>query len=444
MAVLILLQFCPGALADEAAFKELVTLNKKILTEQLDLSVTSLDMQLASANYHKYRKWIDYGGQEASASGFLVSGIVGTDKIGHNIDTPLKVNKNSLVKALNAGMAGTIVGASASASQILMDGVDSIVRKKGNTRIVRKNFLKRLSGLDQMIETRKKLVATDPDLASSKLIASEGKLLDALRDMICTEFYKTYCYVTDAQVSQTVFYGLDVARNTTGAIGAGVLKRSLFKPDLTPAANTWFMVSGAITIGAPWVSSGAGKIWRKVAEKRLQKRLDLSGEPVVEHVLACRKELREAMKSEQNESIKNMYPVTEVTAALDESHGSLEKRVMAGLIQKEKYRRTAFQQKFASAAIGGQFLAFGIIGNASYQKYGKHLRLRKWNRCLTAANIITISATSLAIGATGAAALAGEYAEWKGRRSKDRVQDMLDSRIKDIESVKGEILKVQP
>lgn len=136
-----------------------------------------------------------------------------------------------------------------------------------------------------------------------------------------------------------------------------------------------------------------------------------------------------------------MYPVTEVTAALDDSHGSLEKRVMAGLIQKEKYRRTAFQQKFASAAIGGQFLAFGIIGNASYQKYGKHLRLRKWNRCLTAANIITISATSLAVGATGAAALAGEYDEWKGRRRKDRVQDMLDSRIKDIETVKGEILK---
>ncbi|MBZ0184989.1 MAG: hypothetical protein K8F91_01965, partial [Candidatus Obscuribacterales bacterium] len=172
------------------------------------------------------------------------------------------------------------------------------------------------------------------------------------------------------------------------------------------------------------------------------KKLDFNQKTTIDDLLAARKHLREAISQSGADMPVPGVPLLTATEMLDSSHGDFQKRIAALMDTRSKLNRVSFQQKLASGAIGGQLLAFGILGEAGWQKYGKNFRIRDFNKALFAGNITGVTATSMALGATGFAAVAGEVNEWKMRKAYTRPEDLLADHLVSLDTLEAQVLKI--
>ena len=446
LVLFLLLQSCPQSFclervnSTQTAPSALGAIDKKVLLKSISLQKLAAVFERSRMRKYKFRKWIDYLGQEASASGFLAATIVGVNEIGQNLDTPAGINLDNLEKGLEAGFVGSIIGASASASQLGIDGLKYIYNwKKGNNPgSIAKKFVGILGELDALMKEREDLINSSPALQKSRAVKAESDLFQFRRDLICKDFTNTLAHEAERSSSQSIYYGFDISRNVTGAISADVLKRGLREPALNEPGNIWLMTSAGLTIAAPWLSTASGKVYRKFTQWRIKRKIKFNSKTTLDDLLSARRDLRGALRAEGKAS---SVPADEALDALDRTHGVAQARLETIMDKRAKLRRVAFQQKFASAAVGGQLLAFGIVGETAWQRYGRNMRIFSFNRRLLAGNIVGLTATSLAVGATGASAFASELNEWKLKRSHERPEDIVADYLKTIERVEGRVLK---
>lgn len=449
LILIVLVSSCNPALALEriksnevSDWQKLISLDKELMQKSADLMLLTAKAEKRASNKYKYRKWIDLGGQEASASGLLAATAIGVDELGPNLNRPLNINVSRLRRGLNAGVVCSIIGASASASQLGIDGVQYLVnRKKGFTpRVVVRRFIDAMRERDRLWNKREKLIQASPDLKASKVVHTATRVHEIRRDLVAREFYQVFSFALASDCAQSIYYGFDISRNVAGAIGINLFKKALKKPYLNEPGSIWLIVSSGITIAAPWVSTGAGKAIGKFARWRIRKKLKFNPQMTVADLQKARSDLRIALAS-ANKS--NTYAsIIKTSAIMDESHGLFEERVKALIQRKQKLRRTAFQQKIASALIGGQFLGFSTAALVGWQKYGTRGRIFKFNRTLYAGNIVGLTGSSLAVGATGMSAIGGEIHEYLLKRKKQRPADLLNHHIERLESVKARLIEI--
>lgn len=451
-AVLLLLVFiCSGGpvfsleridINSSDEFSKLVRMDKKLMIKSADLQILIARAQKASSSKYKFRKWIDIAGQETSAAGLMAATIVGVDELGPKLNTPLRIRLNRLKRGLNVGIVGSIIGASASASQLGLDVLHVVRnRKKGyGPAAVSHNFIAGMVEYDALWNERMELYNSSKRLQSSKVLQATTKLLKLRRELVAKEFYEVFTYTFSNQCAQSIYYGFDIARNTTAAVGIDLLKRGLRKPRLNEPGNVWLIVTSGITIAAPWLSTGSGKLIAKYKKWRIRKKLSFDNNVSVEDLLSARKEVRAAIVESQS---SNAYTAAiQKSEILDTTHDLFKDRIKNLLDTKRKLRQTAFQQKLASLAVGGQFLGFSTAGLVGWQRYGQNGRIIKFNKTLFGANIVGLSASSLAVGATGAAAIGGEIYEWRLKKRKSRPIDLLNEHIERIENVRAEVYKI--
>ena len=450
LILIVLVSFCDPVMSLERIksnpgddWHKLISLDKELMQKSADLMLLTAKAQRRASNKYKYRKWIDLGGQEASASGLLAATAIGVDELGPNLNRPLNINVSRLRRGLNAGVVCSIIGASASASQLGIDGIQYLVnRKKGFTpRVVARNFVDGMNERDRLWIKREKLIQGSPNLKASKVVQAATRVHELRRELIAREFYHVFSFTMASNSAQSIYYGFDISRNVAGAIGINLFKKALKKPYLNEPGSIWLIVSSGITIAAPWVSTGAGKAVGKFARWRIRKKLHFNPKVTVADLQTARSDLRLALASANKTN--DYASIIKKSAILDESHGLFEERVKALIQRKQKLRRTAFQQKFASALIGGQFLGFSTAALVGWQKYGTRGRIFKFNRTLYAAEIVGLTGSSLAVGATGMSAIGGEIHEYLLKRKKQRSSDLLNHHIERLERVKAEIIQIE-
>lgn len=428
--------------AESGHMNDLLQIDREIMLKSINLHQLIARSETEALKKYRFRKWIDIAGQETSAAGLLAATAVGVDELGPKLNRPLAIRINRLKRGLNAGIVTSIIGASASASQLGLDVVNRVREgKEGySPGAVRKRFVAGMLELDQLYAKRARLLQDSGELLNSDVVAAATELLLVRRELLVKEFMEVHCYRSSVNTAQAVFYGFDITRNTTAAIGLNLFKKGLREPHLNEPGSIWIIMSSAATIAGPWLSTGAGKVVAAMKRRNLKKKLKYNPELTIADLTSARKKLRTALAKD---GASNVYARKIVRSEImDDTSGLFQDRVKNELARKEKFRRTAFQQKLASAVIGGQFLAFGTISLNAWQRYGQNKRIIKFNKQLFASNVVGLVGSSMAVGATGAAAIGGEINDWRLRKSKKSALDILDEHIQRLEQVKGDLVQL--
>ena len=125
-----------------------------------------------------------------------------------------------------------------------------------------------------------------------------------LRNAFVDEYAHFHADARSYAAFTNLFYLLNVATDAVGASAAGVAFRAVRSPHLNGTANVLFIVSGALAMVNPLLSSAVGNFVRKHALNSIAEQADLEGQFDYDKLRAARSRLQELIPTAEGKSTR--------------------------------------------------------------------------------------------------------------------------------------------
>lgn len=416
-------------------------LTKQILLAGIELERFSLNFRLESAKQPRFRKLRFFLAQETAAATGLGFEIAFMEQAKKGRRRPLQVSKPVLHGALATAMTGAIIGGSGSCLELSSNMLQAIKNKRHgfDFKTANKYVVAKLKEIDQLLAQREALVAAHPDYPGYQAAVLEGKILKELRNCFIAE-YSDFNADTKGYITyQNVFYLLNASYSAVQAAGAWAGYRGVTKPAYNGPANVLFVVSGAMAMVTPIISTAAGKFARKRAYETFERQI---GEKPKfdEHAFSTQgKELREILKSVNGTVISSM-PGTDRLAVYTDAATLFKKQLDSETALMRRNEKVALQNNLLAPVIGAQLMSQGILGCVGSYRY--NLQPRKQLSMFYRGAIVGTVGTSMATVGNAVSLLSTLSYEHRLSREKKLPAQLIKARLEHLEEVEKEVRKI--
>ncbi|MFA6209258.1 MAG: hypothetical protein WCT03_19200 [Candidatus Obscuribacterales bacterium] len=425
-------------LSEEQQYSQLT---KQILLAGIELERFSLNFRLESAKQPRFRKLRYFLAQETAAATGLGFEIAFMEQAKKGRRRPLQVSKPVLHGALATAMTGAIIGGSGSCLELSSNMLQAIKNKRHgfDFKTANKFVVAKLKEIDQLLAQREALVAAHPDYPGYQAAVLEGKILKELRNCFIAE-YSDFNADTKGYITyQNVFYLLNASYSAVQAAGAWAGYRGVTKPAYNGPANVLFVVSGAMAMVTPIISTAAGKYARKRAYETIESQI---GEKPKfdEHAFSTQgKELREILKSVNGTVISSM-PGTDRLAVYTDAATLFKKQLDSETTVMRRNEKVALQNNVLAPVIGAQLMTQGIFGCIGSYRY--NLQPRKQLSMFYRGAIVGTVGTSMATVGNAVSLLSTLSYEHRLSREKKLPAQLIKARLEHLEEVEREVRKI--
>lgn len=430
-----------SAVATMTAEQQYSRLTKQILLAGIELERFSLNFRLESAKQPRFRNLRYFLTQETAAATGLGFEIAFMEQANKGRRRPLQISKPVLHGALTTAMTGAIIGGSGSALELSSNILQAVKNKRNgfDFKSANKFVVAKLKEIDQLLAQRDALVAAHPEHPGHEGAVLEGKILKELRNCFITE-YSDFNADTKSYITyQNLFYLLNVSYSAIEAAGAWCGYRGVTKPKYNGPANVLFIVSGAMSMVAPIISTAAGKYARKKAYETLEGQI---GEKVKfdDGAFARQsKELREVLRT-TNGSVIASLPGTDRLAMYTDSFSLFKKQLDSETAIMRRNEKVALQSNLLAPVIGGQLMTQGIFGSIGSYRY--NLQPRKQLSMFYRGAIIGTVGTSMATVGNAVSLLSTLSYEHRLSKEKKLPVQLIKARLEHLEEVEKEVRKI--
>jgi len=416
-------------------------LTKQILLAGIELERFSLNFRLESAKQPRFRKLRYFLAQETAAATGLGFEIAFMEQAKKGRRRPLQVSKPVLHGALTTAMTGAIIGGSGSALELSSNMLQAIKNKRHgfDFKTANKFVVAKLKEIDQLLAQRDALVAAHPEHPGHEGAILEGKILRELRNCFITE-YSDFNADTKGYITyQNLFYLLNASYSAVQAAGAWCGYRGVTKPKYNGPANVLFIVSGAMAMVTPILSTAAGKYARKKAYETLENQIGEKPKFDDGAFAVQGKELREILKSTNGSVIASM-PGTDRLALYTDASVLFKKQLDSETTIMRRNEKVALQNNLLAPVIGGQLMTQGIFGCIGSYRY--NLRPRKQLSMFYRGAIVGTVGTSMATVGNAVSLLSTLSYEHRLSKENKMPAQLIKARLEHLEEVEKEVRKI--
>ncbi|MDP3509822.1 MAG: hypothetical protein Q8T09_17765 [Candidatus Melainabacteria bacterium] len=416
-------------------------LTKQILLAGIELERFSLNFRLNSAKQPRFRNLRYFLTQETAAATGLAFEIAFLEQAKKGRRRPLQVSKPVLHGALTTAMTGAIIGGSGSALELSSNMLQAIKNKRHgfDFKTANKFVAAKLKEIDLLLAQRDALVAANPDHPGHEGAVLEGKILRELRNCFIAE-YSDFNADTKGYITyQNLFYLLNASYSAVQAAGAWCGYRGVTKPKYNGPANVLFVVSGAMAMVTPIISTAAGKYARKKAYETLEKQIGEKPKLDEAAFSADTKRAREILKS-VDASVISSLPGTDRLALYTDASVLFKKQLDSETTIMRRNEKVALQNNLLAPVIGAQLMTQGIFGCIGSYRY--NLRPRKQLSMFYRGAIVGTVGTSMATLGNAVSLLSTLSYEHRLSKENKMPAQLIKSRLEHLEEVEKEVRKI--
>jgi hypothetical protein len=416
-------------------------LTKQILLAGIELERFSLNFRLESAKQPRFRKLRYFLTQETAAATGLGFEIAFLEQAKKGRRRPLQVSKPVLHGALTTAMTGAIIGGSGSALELSSNMLQAIKNKRHgfDFKTANKFVAAKLKEIDLLLAQRDALVAANPEHPGHEGAVLEGKILRELRNCFISE-YSDFNADTKGYITyQNLFYLLNASYSAVQAAGAWCGYRGVTKPKYNGPANVLFVVSGAMAMVTPIISTAAGKYARKKAYETLEKQIGEKPKLDEAAFSADTKRAREILKS-VDASVISSLPGTDRLALYTDASVLFKKQLDSETTIMRRNEKVALQNNLLAPVIGAQLMTQGIFGCIGSYRY--NLRPRKQLSMFYRGAIVGTVGTSMATLGNAVSLLSTLSYEHRLSKENKMPAQLIKSRLEHLEEVEKEVRKI--
>ena len=413
--------------------QQYTALTKQILLTSIELERFSLIYRLKSATPPKYRRLRFFLAQETGASCGLAFQIVAIRNFAIGRKRPLQISKRELHGAIATFMTGSIIAGSDSCFELGLNGLIAVKHHQEgfNPASAEKFVSDKLQQIDQLLAKRDALVQAHPDHPGYSRAVVEGKVLAELRRAFINEFATFNADSRGFAAFTNTFFLLNALTNAVATTVGGLAYKGVDTPKYNGPTNILFMLTGAMVIGSPLVSSLAGYLVRKHTYNSFLERV--GEQPTFnESVLATvRKQLDENASAEG--SLVPSLPAVDRFALYGESSQLFKKQLISETTTMRHLEKVAVESNLLGPVIGGTLLTQGILGTTGYYRYT--FQPRKQLSLDYRGAIVGCSGSSLAVVGTAAWYIASLAYENHLRKKHSLPAQLINDRLAHLDEI---------
>lgn len=416
-------------------------LTKQILLAGIELERFSLNFRLESAKQPRFRNLRYFLTQEAAAATGMGFEIAFVEQANKGRRRPLQVSKPVLHGALTTAMTGAIIGGSGSCLELSSNMLQAIKNKRNgfDFKTANKFVVAKLREIDQLLAQRDALVAANADHPGHEGALLEGKILRELRNCFITEYSDFNADTKGYSTYQNLFYLLNASYSAIEAAGAWCGYRGVTKPKYNGPANVLFIVSGAMSMVTPIISTAAGKYARRKAYETLEKQIGEKTKFDSDSFARQGRELREILKTTNGMVIPSL-PGTDRLALYTDASVEFKKQLDSETAIMRRNEKVALQSNLLAPVIGGQLMTQGIFGCIGSYRY--NLQPRKQLSMFYRGAIIGTVGTSMATVGNAVSLLSTLSYEHRLSKEKKMPSQLIHARLEHLAEVEKEVRKI--
>jgi hypothetical protein len=421
--------------SNEEFSKQYTEITRKLILAGVELERFSLKYRKASTEQPKFRRLRFFLAQEAGAAGAMAFEATGLKQFGTGRRHPLQVNKSALHASLVAGLTGSVIAGSGAGLELASNAALAYKNKRRgfDPRAANRFVCEKVKEIDRLLAERDAIVAAHADSPAHDRAIAEGRLARQIRNASLAEYAAFHSDVKGYATFTNTFFALNALTNSLASTGLGIAYQSINTPKYTGPANIFFIVTGAIIIAVPMVSSGAGTFMRWHAYHSLCKRLGEEPRFDFAEFSAARARVQELESTKQGVLIPTL-PMVERAALYAESQDRFQKQIIDETNVARHLEKVALQSNLLGPAIGSTLMTQGILGTYGYYKFTFRPR-PQLAYAFRGAVVGTTGAGGLALGGNAAWFLAS-YAYEHHLRSEHRLpSQVIDERLSHLDDL---------
>lgn len=407
-------------------------LTKEILLTGIDLERFSLNYRLEASKQSVF-KYLRYGlAQQAGATGGLAFEVVGVREFDKGRRNPLKVNVPAVNRALKGAEITGIIAGAGSAFELAANSLQAIrsYYHGYDSRSATNYVATHAKRLDELIAKHEALVKAHPDHPAYKAALAEVEVLKTWRDATLSEYSQFHTHIRAYRTYENLFYALNIATNVTGVLSSHYGVKGLSNAKFNGPSSILFIVSGALTIVSPLISSTVGTIEGKLAQRRFYHKLGYKPLNYASRLQSSYANLQAQVSSVNADEQK--YPNAVAKASSYEQKADAFNLQLKTETKVFRYlTNTAVQSDIFGPAIGGTLLAQGILSAQSYYKY--NLSPRKALNLNYQGAVAGAAGTAVAVGGTAAGILSLYYQYYRLYKRKRLPRQIIEARLQQLD-----------
>jgi hypothetical protein len=340
--------------------------DKKLLLALVKLARFNIHLQLETNRHQKWRSLTYPLGRESGTALTFAATLMDLRQQAKGLDSPARISRNELKKAVTCGLIGNAVSGGSSALELAQNTwVMLRAKEKGYSPKSSVVFVKKIvADTDRLLEIRQQLSAYEPSDEKRRITDLETKLVRRIRQQLLFEFCNWSRHSRDQAWRENTFYTLDSMQNFTRMSAAIMAMRAFGHPELARPSVVCALVSNSLATLNPIVSSCAGIAIRKHQEHRLTEELlfERPSTPSPELDLLLKK-----LSLEKHEDwLQKVVALTTRTELLDTELNRETREI-------ERYRQVAQQQTISGPLIGLTGVASSILAAVAIYGYRRDL-----------------------------------------------------------------------
>jgi hypothetical protein len=409
------------------------SLTKQILLAAIELERFSLNYRLTSATPPKFRRLRFFLAQETGASCGLAFQIVAIRNFAIGRKRPLQISKRELHGAIATFMTGSIIAGGDAAFELGLNGLISIKHHQEgfNPGSAERFVSDKLEQFDQLLAKREALVQAHPDHPGYHRAVIEGKILAELRKAFINEFAIFDADSRGFAAFTNSFFMLNALTNAVATTVGGLAYKGVNTPKYNAPTNILFMLTGAMVMGSPLVSSLAGYLVQKHTYNSFLKRVGAETTFDASVLSTVRRQLEETAPGEG--SLVPSLPAVNRFALYGESSRLFERQLINETTTIRHLGKVAVESNLLGPIIGGTLLTQGILGTTGYYRYT--FRPRKQLALDYRGAIVGSTGSSLAVVGTAAWYLASLAYENHLRKKHSLPIQLIQDRLAHLDEI---------
>lgn len=410
---------------------------KKVILKLIELERFNLNYKLNVAKQGRWKGWRYLVSQESNSLLCLSGAITGGAERFKNYETPKLLKRNVLENGNNLAIIGQVIGATGAATEFGINvWHDMEARLDGYAPgAARKKVMQLRDSVDTLLDDRKLMIkelkAIYGDVPYVAVAAAEEPVLSDMLDLTLKEFRDYHVSARRTYASQQFLYLMDVARNTTGAMGNRFGWRALRTGDRRNNFTSGVLqnVSGGLTILNPFLSRGVGMAAGEYHKFYLRKLFD--GQPAT--VEKLNQDLATLRATATTPDLEREDKAVDRCAIYDAHETCARKRIDQAAKDLHQSYLTAAENIVSGTIIGGAKVATGVIFDDAGKRF---IHNGKRTNCFLAhANLIGICASSYSAFETMRLQVTREYKRHKQKEKGGLPAQIIKARLAKLDEM---------
>lgn len=442
--------------------KRIEALTKQILLDELELEKFNIRFRKNINPQPRWRGPRYFAFQETGAAMTAAGLFVGMYAQGRAMNHPVYKfdkqtgtvtkspgarNKRTLKGSASVQMIGQIIAAAGSGIELSVNKYNDIKAKQNgfSSKTATSYVLDLRKKIEEQLKEREKIIAESRFLPSTyrEVAEAEGKLLTDFCHIALYEHARFHIDALRFRATQNSLYTIDIAKNTTGAIGNYILLRQFQenRPHLGLGAGIMTLVSGVLISANPIASRGIGKVYSMLAKQRL-KPVTAGISPCIQDKLDFDEKNLKAILQKYKDNTPEQLTGPILRDAIHEDHCFLNQKQFAlSLRETRAASRVATQTTITGNLVGGTKISLGIANIIGGTKYA---HLTRASVPLIDAGFVSYSAgTCYGLLENFRNILTAELQRKRLSKKRELPGQILDDRLKQLDKISASLQNSQ-